>query len=138
MRRQCVAVLAEDVVAIGQVVSGLAHAMDDGDGVRFASYFADAGSLVLPGGVELRRTDLPHFVEVRHETRAGSRHVVGSISVDELSGPTVRARARSYALFLPAGTGGGSLCVVYEDDCLQVDAGRWLIERRRIVESTDS
>jgi uncharacterized protein (TIGR02246 family) len=129
----------EDQLAIGQLYARQSHAIDAGDGPRWAACFAEDGRFTSPtyGAPVTGASALAAFVEAfaaaakrdgvvrRHWTTALELEPDGE---DQVAG-------RCYAMVLATPFGGSpriERAVVFDDRLVRRDE-RWVIERRRVT-----
>lgn len=128
---------ADDQIAIRDVISHYAWALDTGDVERFVACFASDGVLIWDAFEEPLRFDgeaaLRHFAQfIRDQpASAGRQHHVTNVIVTACEGG---ARACSYgAVALRQGDGPHSLHVMgYYEDNFRKEDGHWRISERVI------
>lgn len=118
----------EDKLALGELVSGYAYAVGQGDGEGIADLFCEDGAFVAPSREVRGCENLRRFfasIATRGTTVPSVTNCVFEISGDH-------AKGTSTLIVLSALATRELLCGFYNDDCVRVD-GRWRFHSRRLT-----
>ncbi|MCW2523540.1 MAG: hypothetical protein JWO63_1875 [Frankiales bacterium] len=120
---------SEDIVAIQQLAAAYNHAVDAGDGDRFAATFTSDGCLIT--GQEVKGHEaLAAFAESVPQMIPGPRHVLSNLLCDGTDdSATLAAYVHVYAKVGGEGPPALITAGTYSDTLRRV-SGKWLFEKR--------